>query len=236
MPTPIDLSTVVLATNNEHKVAELADILAPAGLTLLTLKQAGLRDAPEPVEDADTFLGNALLKARAYATLAGKPCLADDSGLEVDALDGDPGVRSARFAADEIGQAAFAAMPRAERDAANNAKLLRLMDAVPNDRRTARFVCAMALVLPPTASKPDTAANADADVLTTARGAFEGRLARHPRGEHGFGYDPLLVLTDPTDPLAGKHAAELTPEQKHARSHRGEAGRAIAAELRRHRG
>jgi len=207
-------AALILATNNPHKVEELTEILAPLGLTLRTLDDAGLSPLPEPEETARTFLGNATIKASYYAKAAGAPCLADDSGLEVDALGGEPGVRSARYAE--------CAGDRDARDAANNDLLLANLADIPDDRRTARFVCAIAVC------------DGSGELLASARGTFEGRVAHAPKGSTGFGYDPLLVLTDPGDPLAGKHAAELTRDEKHARSHRGRAARAIAESLRRH--
>ncbi len=209
---PID--RLLLATNNPHKVEELTQIFAalPHAPKLLTLNDADPdRTIPEPDETADTFLGNALIKAHAYAAATNLPCLADDSGLEVDALNGDPGVRSARYANHDG--------PRDQRDNANNTLLLNNLKHTPDERRTARFVCAMAVVTPA------------GQTIATARGTFEGRIAYAPKGTNGFGYDPLLILSDSADPLNGKHAAELTPQQKHARSHRGQAARAIAEQL-----
>lgn len=214
MPNDPPNGALIIATNNPHKVEELTEILAPLGFTLHTLEDAGLSSLPEPEETAHTFLGNATIKASYYARAAAAPCLADDSGLEVDALGGEPGVRSARYA-ECTGN-------REERDAANIDLLLANLADIPDDRRTARFVCAIALC------------DASGELIASARGTFEGRVAHAPKGSNGFGYDPLLVLTDPADPLAGKHAAELAPEEKHARSHRGQAAKAIAETLRRH--
>jgi len=158
------------------------------------------------VQDADTFEGNARLKALHFARLTNLWALADDSGLEVDALDGAPGVCSARYAG--VGAT------RAARDRANNERLLRELESVPDERRTARFVCAMCLAAP------------DGRILAETRGTFEGAIARAPRGTNGFGYDPLLEL-----PGEGRTSAELSPEEKNARSHRGEAARRMAAWL-----
>jgi XTP/dITP diphosphohydrolase len=235
------IGSIVLATNNPHKVDEIREILAPLGVAVRSLRDAGLDGAAEPTEDADTFLGNALLKARHYAALSGQACLADDSGLEVDALGGEPGVYSARYAADVVSEDSWATLDRAARDAQNNAKLLERMRDVPDDERSARFVCAMALVKQGERSGDAAPANRDAsvaaeerdgDVIATASGAFEGRLAREPRGDNGFGYDPLLIVAADDDPLRGKHAAELTSAEKHERSHRGQAARAIAEAIR----
>ncbi|MFG0275358.1 MAG: RdgB/HAM1 family non-canonical purine NTP pyrophosphatase [Phycisphaerales bacterium] len=205
MTPPIEL---VVATGNPHKVAEIRAVLAPLGVRALSLAEVTTPDGkpgsdlPEPVEDADTFAGNAQIKAVAYAAALGRPCLADDSGLEVDALNGAPGVHSARYAGEGDS--------RAERDSANNAKLLREMASVPDDRRDARFLCCMCLAAP------------DGAILAESRGTFGGVIGRAPKGEHGFGYDPLLILED------GRTSAELPPDEKNARSHRGEALRAIA--------
>jgi len=207
----IDAMPLLIATSNEHKVHEIREILDPLGLELVSLADIRLGDdtpgeeIPEPVEDADTFEGNAAIKALYYAAATGMVCLADDSGLEVDALGGRPGVYSARYAGVDGS--------RAERDAANNAKLLRELEGVPEAQRTARFVCAMALADP------------EGNILATTRGTFEGRIGFVARGANGFGYDPLLVLED------GRTSAELAPEEKNGRSHRGAAARAMAEKI-----
>jgi XTP/dITP diphosphohydrolase len=198
---------ILIATTNPHKVDEFRSELEPLGVRVLGLADVPGGDAlPEPDEDADTFEGNAALKAIGYAKRLGRAVLADDSGLVVDALGGQPGVRSARFAG--IGH------DRATRDAANNALLLQRLASVPPEERSARFVCAVCV------------AGADGRVLATARGTFEGVIADAPRGANGFGYDPLLELPD------GRTAAQLSPAEKNARSHRGQAARAIAEALR----
>lgn len=138
-----------------------------------------------------------------YARATGQRCLADDSGLAVDALGGAPGVRSARYAG--VGAT------RSERDRANNERLLRAIADVPPAKRTARFVCAMCVADP------------DGSVIAEAEGTFDGVITDQPAGSNGFGYDPLLYLPD-----EGCTSAELTPDEKNARSHRGEAVRAIA--------
>jgi XTP/dITP diphosphohydrolase len=201
------LDGLVLATGNPHKVGEVRAILQPLGARVRSLADLG-GELPEPVEDGATFEENARIKARGYAALTGLPCLAEDSGLEVDALGGAPGVYSARYAG--------AAGTRDECDRANNEKLLAALAGVPVERRTARFVCAMCLCLP------------DGRILAETRGTYEGRIADGPRGSNGFGYDPLLYLPD-----AGRTSAELTPAEKHARSHRGQAMRAMVEALRR---
>ena len=196
---------MLFATSNPHKIDEVRAILAPIGVDVVGL-DALSSPTTEPVEDADTFEGNARLKAIGYARQTGRRCLADDSGLEVDALDGAPGVHSARYAG--IGT------NRAERDTANNDKLLRALADVPTDQRTARFVCAMCVADP------------DGSIIAEARGTFDGVILESPRGANGFGYDPLLYVPD-----ADCSSAELEPDAKNARSHRGVATRAIAALL-----
>jgi len=200
------MPTILLATTNPHKVREVNETLAPLGYDVRSLDSLP-RVPEEPVEDADTFAGNARLKAVAYARETGIACVAEDSGLEVDALGGAPGVYSARYSG--------TSGSRDERDRANNEKLLRELAGVAPERRTARFVCAMCLAAP------------DGRVLVEVSGTYEGVIADAPRGENGFGYDPLLYLPD-----AGKTCAELSPEEKNARSHRGKATRALAERLR----
>lgn len=196
---------LVFATGNPHKVVEVQSILAPLDIEVDSLTEFD-DPPPEPVEDGKTFAENARLKARYYARELGIPCLAEDSGLAVDALDGDPGVYSARYAGTEG--------TRDERDAANNAKLLRRLAGVPPERRQARFVSAIAVATP------------DGAVIAEALGICEGLIADAPRGENGFGYDPLFFLAD-----RDCTNAELTPEEKNARSHRGQALRGLAARL-----
>ena len=185
---------LVVASGNEGKRREIAAILTGLDVELVAMSDLGVAS---PVETGDTFEANALLKAHAVVEATGLPALADDSGLEVDALDGRPGVRSARYA----GEGA--------RDRDNNARLLAELAGVSSPQRTARFVCAAALVTP------------DGDEVLV-RGLMEGHIAEAPRGEHGFGYDPLFVA-------AGERRtnAELPPEIKDARSHRGAAFRAL---------
>ncbi len=196
---------LLFATSNAHKVSEVAAILAPLGIEIVDLDTLDTLP-PEPVEDAETFAGNARIKAAHYARAAGRLCFADDSGLEVDALGGAPGVRSARYAGVDAG--------RPDRDAANNAKLLSELAGVPVEKRGARFVCAMCLVDP------------ESSVLAETLGTFEGVIADRPRGSNGFGYDPLLYLPD-----RNCTSAELSSEDKNARSHRGEAARQMAKRI-----
>ena len=198
---------VVLATNNAKKLAELRRIVAAEASDVQVLGLADVAAYPEPAETERTFEGNALLKARACVVAAGLPALADDSGLAVDVLNQMPGVRSARWAG-----------PGAS-DEDNNLLLLRQLADVPAAERTARFVCAMALVLP--------------DGSEHVRvGEMRGRIVVSPAGQNGFGYDPLFIA----DGYAVTNG-ELEPSAKDAISHRGRAVRAILpvllAELRR---
>lgn len=195
---------LVLASGNRGKAAELAALLAPLGWELVSQAALGVAEIDET---GTTFEANALLKARHAAAATGLPALADDSGLEVDALGGAPGVRSARYAG-------------SGGDAANLAKLLRELDAVPAAGRTARFRCVLAFV----ASAADPAP-------LIARGAWEGRIAREPRGSNGFGYDPVFLVPGPADGDE-RTAAELSPALKNERSHRGQALRELLRLLR----
>ena len=201
------MKTVVIATNNAHKVAEITTALDFAGWEFKTLREAGLESDPE--EDADTFEGNARIKALAARAAAeealGHPvaALADDSGLEVDALDGAPGVYSSRYAGADGD------------DAANNAKLLRELAGTPDAERTARFVCTLVFV--------------DEDGAEfVARGTIEGRIGHEEHGEGGFGYDPLFLPEQFSD---GRTLAEVTQDEKNAISHRGNALRELRALL-----
>jgi XTP/dITP diphosphohydrolase len=188
---------VVLATHNTKKLAELRRLVAAEAPDIEVLGLTDLASYPEPPETERTFEGNALLKARACVAATGLPALADDSGLAVDLLNQMPGVRSARWAG-----------PGAS-DEENNALLLRQLEDVPPGMRTARFVCAMALVLP--------------DGTEHVRvGEMRGRLAVSPAGHNGFGYDPLFVADGKT-----VTNGELDPSAKDAISHRGRAVRAI---------
>ncbi|MEX0653430.1 MAG: non-canonical purine NTP pyrophosphatase [Phycisphaeraceae bacterium] len=214
---------IVLATGNPHKLEELQAIFnacahGEAGVELVSLAAVAV-DVDEPVEDGATFEANAIKKARHYAAATGLPCLADDSGLAVDALAGEPGVRSARYSG--------ASGPRAEVDLANNRLLLDRLGDTPAAERTARFVCVMAL------AEPGDGGQARA----TVRGTVEGRIllpaeAADPsqpergRGANGFGYDPLFFVPD-----LGRTTAELSPEAKNRISHRGHAARGMYEKL-----
>jgi XTP/dITP diphosphohydrolase len=196
---------LLIATTNPNKVREIREVLAPLGYEVIGLDALD-PSVPEPVEDAETFEGNARIKAVAYARALGMACIAEDSGLEVTALEGAPGVYSARYAGVDG--------TREERDRANNEKLLRELAARAAVDRSARFVCAICLV------------DADGTVQFETRGTYEGVIAESPRGQGGFGYDPLLYL-----PALSKTSAELAPHEKNRLSHRGAATRALAAFL-----
>ncbi len=206
--------TLYVATTNSGKLREVADAARAEPINILALP--GLSDLPEPVEDALTFAGNAALKARAYSRLAPDLLvLADDSGLEVDALGGRPGVRSARFA-DDLAFEAASGRSRAER---NNRCLLSVLQQLGTTgggdlNRGARFVCALAVAR-------------GGEVLLRAEGEVQGEILDLPRGSTGFGYDPLFTVR-----ARGFTLAELSPEQKWAVSHRGNAFRALLAQLR----
>jgi XTP/dITP diphosphohydrolase len=194
---------ILIATMNVGKLREYERLLAEVPeLELETM--ASLAQSVDVVEDRDTFAGNAEKKATEIAALVGMPCLADDSGLEVDALGGRPGVWSARYA----GEGAT--------DEKNNAKLLEELSDVADELRTARFHCAIAVV------------DADGQELALAQGACEGRIAREPKGKHGFGYDPLFIPEGFSETMA-----ELGPETKNEISHRAKAAAKLAPLLRR---
>ena len=191
---------IVLASGNPGKLRELAQLLAPQGLRMLPQSAFGLQTPPET---GATFRENALLKARHVSGLTGLPALADDSGIEVDALQGRPGVYSARYAGDGAS------------DAENLQKLLVELQSVPDGARTARYRCVMALVRGAQDPEP-----------LLAEGTWSGRILRVPRGTGGFGYDPAFL------PDGLEHtAAELAPAQKNALSHRGQALRALADQV-----
>ncbi len=201
------MKTVVIATNNAHKASEIRSALNFEGWEFKTLREAGL--ASDPAEDADTFEGNSRIKAesaRAAAKAAfgrNVAVLADDSGLEVDALGGAPGVYSARYAGEDGD------------DAANNAKLLSELAQVPDGERTARFVCTLVFI--------------DEDgAEAVSRGTIEGAIGRVARGDEGFGYDPLFL---PDAFNGARTLAEVPQAEKNAISHRGGALRALREKL-----
>jgi XTP/dITP diphosphohydrolase len=192
-PALVSVPRLLLATTSQKKIGELSSILAGIPATLVTPGEVGL--TLEVAETGTTFAENATLKALAFARAGELAALADDSGLEVDALGGEPGVRSARYAG-----------PRAT-DADRIALVLDRLRGVPDERRTARFRCVIALATPE-------------GLVGTVEGTCEGLIAHRPAGEHGFGYDPIFFL-----PELGRTMAELDPPAKHAVSHRGRAGR-----------
>jgi XTP/dITP diphosphohydrolase len=190
---------LVLATQNQGKIREIEKVLDLPRLKIQSLQD--FPDLPEVVEDGQTFLENALKKARACAQATGRPALADDSGLEVDFLNGAPGIYSARFS----GTGAT--------DEANNRKLLALLEGLPEERRTARFVCQMVLYFPE-------------GTWIQTEGFCPGIIALEPRGEHGFGYDPIFYL-----PEFGKTMAEIPLQEKNRISHRAQALQKIRVHL-----
>ena len=182
---------LVLATRNRHKGEELAALLGDLGITIRTLDE--FPDAPEVVEDGDTCEANAVKKARAIAEFTGLPAVADDTGLEVDALDGRPGIYAARYAGED-----------ATYDA-NCRKLLLELTGVPRERRTARFLTVAAIALP-------------SGEIRVAQGILEGEIAEEASGTLGFGYDPLFLI-----PELGKTLAQLSADEKNTVSHRAKA-------------
>lgn len=183
---------LVIASNNKGKIAELADLLGPLGLTPIAQGELGVGEAEEP---AVTFVENAILKARHAARLTGLPALADDSGLAVDALDGAPGVRSARYAGESAS------------DADNVRALLQALEGIPESQRTAQFHCVLVYLR-----------HADDPTPVICHGRWPGSILKQPRGECGFGYDPVFLV-----PETGTSAAELSREEKGRISHRGRA-------------
>jgi XTP/dITP diphosphohydrolase len=196
---------ILLATSNDHKLHEVRNILEPMGIQVEGLGSLD-KTHDEPIEDAKTFEGNARLKAVGYALATGIRCMADDSGLSVDALDGKPGVLSARFAG--IGET------RDERDQENNALLLQQMQNIPVQERTAKFMCALCVADP------------DGTIVAESTGVFEGIIGFVQRGDNGFGYDPLFFV-----PSANKTSAEMSSKEKNQQSHRGDAVRKIRPKL-----
>jgi len=199
---------LLLASGNAKKLAELSRLVADLGVHVRAPHEVG--PLPEVDESGATFEANALLKARAWAAASGLVCIADDSGLEVDALGGAPGVHSARYAGVHGD------------DAGNTRKLLAAVAEVAPAARTARFVCALAVAAP------------DGALLAAARGTVAGRIAAAPRGEGGFGYDPVFECDDPGLPaeLCGRTFAELSHAEKALVSHRGRALSNLREDLR----
>mgnify|MGYP003315984817 CR=1 FL=1 len=191
---------IIIATHNKHKLAEMSRILSPMGYEVVTDTDLGI-ELSDVEENGETFLDNARIKAESGCKESGYPCIADDSGLCVDALGGAPGVFSARYSGvhgDDDG---------------NNRKLLKELDGVPTEKRTAHFACAICV------SFPDGRE-------VTATGKCEGYIGYEKKGSNGFGYDPLFI-----DPELGITGAELTREAKMVRSHRGKALAKLLAEV-----
>lgn len=182
---------IVFATGNAGKIKEVQAILADLGLEVLSMKDAGIQ--ADIVEDGKSYEENALIKARAVAAYTDAIVMADDSGLEIDYLNCEPGIYSARYMGEDTSYAI------------KNQNLINRLEGVPDEKRTARFVCAIAAVLP------------NGEELT-ARGVIEGRIGYAEAGENGFGYDPIFYV-----PKFGKTTAELSPEEKNQVSHRGKA-------------
>lgn len=194
------MKKVIFATGNEGKMKEIREILGDLDIELLSLKDAGINADID--ENGSSFEENAEIKAKAICKLTGEIVLADDSGLEVDYLNKEPGIYSARYMGEDTSYRI------------KNANLIERLEGVPDEKRTARFVCAIA------AAFPD-------GTVKTVRAAMEGRIGYEERGENGFGYDPIFFL-----PEYGCSSAEISMEEKNKISHRGKALRAIKDELR----
>lgn len=193
------MDKIIFATGNQGKLREIRMILEGTGLEIISMKEAGVTGDIE--ENGTTFKENALIKAKAVCSMTGMPALADDSGLVIDALGGEPGIHSARYLGHDTSY-----------DIKNN-DLIRRLEGVPDEKRSARFVCAIACALP--------------DGRTfTEEAAMEGRIGYEIRGENGFGYDPIFFL-----PEYGCTSAEISPEEKNRISHRGKALRAMRLRL-----
>ena len=193
------MKKIIFATGNAGKMKEIREILKDLDAEVLSMKEAGVE--AEIVEDGKTFEENALIKAKTVCKLTGKIALADDSGLEIDYLNKEPGIYSARYMGEDTSYRI------------KNANLIERLEGVPDEKRTARFVCAIA------AAFPD-------GTVKTVRGTMEGRIGYEETGENGFGYDPIFYL-----PEYGCSSAELSMEEKNKISHRGKALRAIKEEL-----
>lgn len=193
------MKRIIFATGNEGKMREIREILGDLNAEVVSLKEAGIEADIE--ENGTTFEENAVIKARAICEMTGEIVLADDSGLEIDYLNKEPGVYSARYMGEDTSYHI------------KNANLVSRLDGVPEEERTARFVCVIAAAFPDGSIK-------------TARGTMEGRIGYEEKGENGFGYDPIFYL-----PEFGCTSAELSMEEKNKISHRGKALRAIRMEL-----
>ncbi|MDO4444841.1 MAG: XTP/dITP diphosphatase [Bacillota bacterium] len=191
---------IIFATGNEEKMREIREILASLPVEVLSMKEAGIQ--ADIIEDGKTFEENAVIKAKAIAQLSEEIVLADDSGLVIDYLNGEPGIYSARYMGEDTSYRI------------KNGNLIQRLEGVPDEERTARFVCAIAAAFP------------DGTVLTT-EGTVEGRIGYEEKGENGFGYDPIFYL-----PEYGCTTAQLTEEKKNEISHRGKALRKMVEKLR----
>ena len=193
------MKKIIFATGNAGKMKEIREILKDLDAEVLSMKEAGVE--AEIVEDGKTFEENALIKAKTVCKLTGEIALADDSGLEIDYLNKEPGIYSARYMGEDTSYRI------------KNANLIERLEGVPDEKRTARFVCAIAEAFPD-------------GTVKTVRGTMEGRIGYEETGENGFGYDPIFYL-----PEYGCSSAELSMEEKNKISHRGKALRAIKEEL-----
>lgn len=193
------MKRLIFATGNENKLVEIREILSDLGIGVVSMKEADVH--ADIVEDGTTFLENALIKARTVHSLTGEMTMADDSGLVVDALGGEPGIYSARWLGEDTSYHI------------KNQKLIERLCGVSMEKRTARFVCAIACILP------------DGTELTSVE-TFEGAIGYEEKGSNGFGYDPVFFLPD-----RNCYSAELTPEEKNAISHRGKALREMRRKL-----
>ena len=200
---------LLVATRSTHKLRELRELLDLGRTDLVSLDDLGIEG--DPIEDGATFETNAAIKARFGLRASGLPTLADDSGLEVDALGGGPGVRTRRYAGEDA------------TDADNNAKLLEALHGLTSEQRSARYVCVLALAM------PDGTGPRGGIRVITARGTCRGRIATGPHGTGGFGYDPIFQpVSEPPD---GRTLGLWTPAEKHAISHRARAARRMAPRL-----
>ena len=205
-----DPPRLLVATRSAHKLAELRQLLALSRAELVTLDDVGIDEDVE--ETGSTFEANARLKARFAARVSGLPSLADDSGIEVDALGGRPGVRTRRYAGEDA------------TDAQNNAKLLGELDGLPPERRAARYVCVLALAL------PGRAGPRGGQPVISVRGTCRGRIAATGKGNGGFGYDPIFEPA--SEPAGGRTLGEWSQDEKNRISHRGAAARRMTPILR----
>ena len=193
------MKKIIFATGNQDKMKEIREILADMDVEVVSMKEAGIQ--ADIVEDGSTFEENAIIKAKTICEMTGEITLADDSGLEIDYLNKEPGIYSARYMGEDTSYRI------------KNANLIERLNGVPDEKRTARFVCAVAAAFPDGSAK-------------TVRATMEGRIGYEEKGENGFGYDPIFYL-----PEYGCTSAELSMEEKNKISHRGKALRAIKEEL-----